>query len=197
MRAFVPLCVSRASAKGDRVVMRISMPSPPMVIACLALAVSLSGVGWAVTVLPKNSVGTAQLKANAVISKKVKNGSLLAADFKRGQLPAGPAGLQGERGQEGEKGDKGDAGAPGISGYQIVTSPFTANATTFNGGAVLCPSGKKALGGGVFSDQVASQGPYVHSSQPRPDGSGWQATTARSAAGNWTITVFAVCATVS
>ena len=43
-------------------------------------------------VLAKSSVGTAQLKKNAVTSVKVENGSLLAADFKAGQLPSGPKG---------------------------------------------------------------------------------------------------------
>jgi hypothetical protein len=37
-----------------------------MVVACLALAISLSGVTYAVsTALPRNSVGTLQLKNNA------------------------------------------------------------------------------------------------------------------------------------
>ena len=49
-------------------------PSPSMVVACLALTVSLSGWGYAATVIPKNSVGTAQLKKNAVVAAKVKNG---------------------------------------------------------------------------------------------------------------------------
>jgi len=64
-------------------------------------------------VLAKNSVGTAQLKKNAVTGAKVRNGSLLAADFKAGQLPAGPQGPQGP------KGDKGAAGAPGASATRI------------------------------------------------------------------------------
>jgi len=37
-----------------------------MVVACLALTVALGGVSYAAAVLPKNSVGTAQLKKNAV-----------------------------------------------------------------------------------------------------------------------------------
>jgi len=43
-------------------------------------------------VLPKNSVGTAQLKKNAVTSANVKNRTLLAADFAKGQIPPGPPG---------------------------------------------------------------------------------------------------------
>jgi hypothetical protein len=76
------------------------------VIACLALTVALSGASYAAVVLPRNSVGTAQLKRNAVVSSKiaaggvgrtdlkanavnsgkVANGSLLRADFRAGEL---------------------------------------------------------------------------------------------------------------
>src|SRR4029450_241005 len=55
----------------------------------------------------KNSVGTAQLKKNAVTSAKVKNHSLFAADFKAGQLPAGPQGPQGPKGDTGPQGPRG------------------------------------------------------------------------------------------
>ncbi len=69
------------------------LPSPATVIASLALLVALAGTSVAaVSALPRNSVGTAQLKNSAVTSAKVKNGSLVKSDFKHGQLPAGPAG---------------------------------------------------------------------------------------------------------
>ena len=68
----------------------LKAPSPAMVVACIALAVSLSGTGYAAIKLERNSVGTRELKNNAVTSIKVRNGSLLRADFRRGQLPAGP-----------------------------------------------------------------------------------------------------------
>ena len=50
-----------------------------LVVACLAA----TPVGQAAGkfVLGKNSVGTKQLKKNAVTGLKVKNGSLMAADF--------------------------------------------------------------------------------------------------------------------
>jgi hypothetical protein len=66
-------------------------PSPALVVACLALVVGLAGTGYAVTRLPRNSVTTVQ----------VKDFSLLARDFKRGQLPAGPQGPQGPAGPAG------------------------------------------------------------------------------------------------
>jgi hypothetical protein len=58
--------------------------SPAMLVALAALAVSLGGTSYAVTKLPKNSVGSAQLKANAVTSAKLKaravTGAKLAPD---------------------------------------------------------------------------------------------------------------------
>jgi hypothetical protein len=82
-------------------------PSPATVIACIALIVALGGTGYAAVTLPANSVGTAQLKKNAVTSLKVKNGSLLSADFKAGQIPAGPAGPAGAAGTAGAAGPAG------------------------------------------------------------------------------------------
>jgi hypothetical protein len=65
--------------------------SPAMAVACLALLVALGGTSVAAVTLtiPRNSIGTLQLKENAVVSSKVKNGSLLETDFRSGQLPAG------------------------------------------------------------------------------------------------------------
>ncbi len=90
--------------------------SPSMVVACVALLIALGGTGVAAVTaaLPHNSVGTAQLQANAVTSAKVKNGSLLKADFKVGQIPAGlpgPPGAQGAAGAAGAAGPAGPAGA--------------------------------------------------------------------------------------
>jgi hypothetical protein len=87
------------------------------VIATIALFSALGGGAYAASKIPKNSVGTAQLKSNAVISSKVKNRSLLAVDFKAGQLPKGPKGDQGIQGLKGDKGDKGDTGTVNTSNF--------------------------------------------------------------------------------
>ena len=88
-------------------------------VAYLALFVALGGTSYAAVKLPRNSVGTAQIKKNAVTGPKVKNGSLGRVDFAAGQLPAGaqgpagPAGAKGDQGPAGPKGDKGDTGDTG------------------------------------------------------------------------------------
>ncbi len=98
-----------------------------MVVACIGLAVALSGTGYAVTALPRSSVGTAQLKANAVNSQKVKNGSLLGADFKAGQLPAGAPGAAGPQGSPGPAGSTGPQGLTGPQGPEGPPNPNALN----------------------------------------------------------------------
>jgi len=75
-------------------------------------------VGIAATSLPRNSVGTKQLRKNAVTSSKVKNHSLLKAGFKAGQVPVGAKGAKGATGPPGSTGTtgaKGDTGPRGPS----------------------------------------------------------------------------------
>jgi hypothetical protein len=111
-------------------------PSPAMVIACLALAVALGGTGYAAIIIPKNSVGTVQLKNNAVVSSKVKDGSLKAVDFASAELPVGPAGPAGAAGPAGPAG-------PGAK-WALISG----------GGAIIAQSGGIAVtshvGPGVY-----------------------------------------------
>lgn len=61
--------------------------TPSLVISIIALVVALGGVSYAAIKIPKNSVGTKQLKRNSVNTVKVKNRTLLRNDFRPGQLP--------------------------------------------------------------------------------------------------------------
>src|ERR671935_1582731 len=85
-------------------------PSPALVIASVALFIALGGTGYAVTRLPANSVTTRQ----------VVNHSLLAVDFKRGQIPAGPQGPAGPAGPAGPQGPAGPAGGGAASKWALV-----------------------------------------------------------------------------
>jgi hypothetical protein len=91
-------------------------PAPATVIASVALAVALGGTSYAAFVLPANSVGSTQLQQNAVVSSKVKDRSLLARDFKSGQLPEGAPGSQGPAGSQGQQGPQGTQGTQGTQG---------------------------------------------------------------------------------
>src|SRR4051812_20694114 len=76
------------------------------VMATIAVFIALGGGAYAVTTLPRNSVTTVQ----------VKNRSLLARDFRKGQLKAGPQGAAGPKGAQGAQGTQGTPGAQGVGG---------------------------------------------------------------------------------
>ena len=104
------------------------------VMATIAVFIALGGSSYAAITITSKQVknGTltsVDLKDNAAVkSADVVNGSLLAGDFKAGQLPAGapgPQGLKGEpgaagsigpTGDTGPQGQKGDIGAQGLKG---------------------------------------------------------------------------------
>jgi len=90
------------------------------VVSALALFIALGGASYAALRLPKNSVGTRQIKNNAVTGPKIKAGSVGSSDLStsvRSQLLTagmpGPAGSTGVAGPKGDTGSTGPAGAPG------------------------------------------------------------------------------------
>ena len=106
---------------------RLARPHPATVIATAALFVALTGTGYAALKIPSNSVGAKQLKANAVTSAKVKNGSLKAADFASATLLKGATGAQGLQGPAGVPGTAGAAGPVHEYVKPVATAglPFT------------------------------------------------------------------------
>jgi hypothetical protein len=140
-------------------------PSPAMVVACLALLVALGGTSIAAVnqLVPRNSVGTAQLRNNAVTTQKVRNNaitgakvrnrSLLRVDFAPGQLPAGPTGPQGPAGPAGAAGPAGPAGV--IGAITVRTSSALIGGGIAENGALntarvtaLCQGNERAISGG-------------------------------------------------
>lgn len=89
--------------------------TPPMLVALAALFVALSGSAYAVTQLPKNSVGSPQIRNGAVRTLD------LAGDVKRKLNKAGQRGPQGPAGEAGEQGQRGATGATGPDGATGAT----------------------------------------------------------------------------
>ncbi len=196
-------------------------PSPAFVLALAALAVSLGGsaVAAVAVTLPRNSVGTLQLRDNAVVSAKIKNSSLLRTDFKPGQVPRGPRGRRGPSGPRGPfgpfgpqgpsgplgpagpagpAGAAGAAGAPGVSGLQVVADTTATDSSSPKSVTASCPAGKRAVGGG--GALLTNSGPLaIRQSVPTANDNGWTATAAETAAygGGWALRAYALCATVT
>jgi hypothetical protein len=74
-------------------IFRTRRPSPALVISIVALLVALGGTAYAGITIPKNSVGTKQLKDGAVTTKKIKNGTVTASKINTSGLTV-PRALQ-------------------------------------------------------------------------------------------------------
>jgi len=173
----------------------IRRPSPALVISCVALVFALAGTGYATVLqVPRNSVGTPQLKNSAVNSAKVKNRSLLRVDFASGQLPAGP---RGPAGPAGPTGPAGPAGPAGLSGLERVDTTSDNNSVSPKTQSTTCPTGKRLVGGGVRLNPLLNA---LVVQQSYPDNDNVYRVTVRevaATAANWSITVLAVCANAS
>jgi hypothetical protein len=179
-----------------------------MIVACLALLVALSGTGVAAVsaLVPRNSVGTTELKNNAVTGLKVKDGSLARKDFKAGQIPAGLAGPAGAAGAAGAAGPAGPAGKPGATNAIIKTESFVVpgGGGYAAGKAVVCPEGSVATGGGVTtavglngnlllsSPGSKAAGPYNHPADGEAPVS-WYVYLQNTGATQVDATAYAIC----
>lgn len=173
--------------------------------ATIALFLALGGGAYAATQtrLPKNAIGAKQLRKDSVTSAKVKDGSLLAGDFKPGQLPAG------------ERGPQGPQGAPGATSvvvrYGDADLPKEGEEGRSN---ARCRSGETVTGGGfdfsednepenfeffVQADRPSLEGEVEgHTSYPAPiDGgvaSGWLVAISNETGDTFTFRSYVLCA---
>ncbi len=97
-------------------------PSAALVVASIAVFIALGGTSYAVSQLPKNSVGTQQLKKSAVTSAKIKDGTIATVDLAAATRTA-------LRGQTGATGATGAQGPPGPS---VGAAAMSATVTTIN-----------------------------------------------------------------
>lgn len=174
------------------------------VTSMMALMVALGGTSYAAG-LAKNSVGSTQIKPKAVknsdlgdasvTSKKVENGSLLAADFALGQIPAGPKGATGATGTTGitgATGPIGPRGATGALGAVIVRSETAVADMTIDQKLsydVYCNAGEQAIGGGGRGDNGDSDLTNFSSSRPAVSTSDTEPPADGNGFAGWRITV--------
>jgi len=187
-----------------------SLPSPAMIVACLALFIALGGTGYAATHLRSHG--------RHALSSKAKRGPR----GKRGPAgPAGPAGPQGAQGEKGVPGPVGPRGAPGPQGGEAAATAALNRANEafalaqqkiagFVEAAALapqetgtrdvvaqCPPGSIVTGGGygiAGNDRVHAD---VVQSEPEHE-TGWHVRADQAGSGsNWTLTAWADCSVVN
>ena len=110
----------------NRFIHRLSRPSPALIVAIIALVISMGGTGYAAFTLPRDSVGTKQLKNGAVTAAKVKRHSLTGAQINLKTLGTVPAARDAGRAlQAGTAAPSGKAGGALAGTYP---NPFIAPA---------------------------------------------------------------------
>jgi len=159
------------------------VPSPAMVVACIALTIALAGTGYAAIRLPANSVGTAQLRKGAVTGAKVKKNSITGTQVRETTLERVPKALQADSADSADT-----AAALGRIDYVSATVSVPGTGATTRGTA-NCPANTFATGGGAKMSDPANG--FLDDSNPAGK-TGWEATGASSVTQN--MTVYVICA---
>jgi hypothetical protein len=163
------------------------------VLALLALFIALGGTSYAALTLPKNSVGSHQIKPRAVTLSKISTSARKSLKGKTG--PRGPVGLTGPAGPTGLTGPTGMTGARGP--VNVVLRIGAASAVASNASAtasVDCDAGEMATGGGFFSQidvQVVASRPVPLTAGARA--TGWQATVRNTSGSSASVGAYAMC----
>jgi len=127
-------------------------------IGLLALFIALGGTSYAAAKLPKNSVGSSQIRSGAVTQSKLQK-SLQSKLAKAAPGPAGAPGAQGPKGDTGAqgpqgvqgvagaKGDKGDPGptSAGVGGINLTVNPVGTPAPSLSDASVTLSQAGKVL----------------------------------------------------
>jgi hypothetical protein len=130
---------------------------------------------------------------NGIKAARTPTPNMLLPLDANGKLPSSIGAV----GPPGPAGPAGPAGPVGVSGEQLVTSDSSTNSNTVKSQSVSCPSGKKVLGGGAAVNTTSNSLAITRTS-PSSDLKSWTAEAQETAAfaGNWRVTVYALCATV-
>ena len=135
-------------------------PSGSMVVAIVAIVMSTAGSAAAAGLITGS-----EIKNGTITSKNIRGHSLLAKDFKPGQLPTGTRGLTGATGPSGPAGPagpSGPAGAAGRDGFGLLAYPHDDDVLAHGSSTDLaadCPPGTFVTGGdaGAFDALTGAQ----------------------------------------
>jgi hypothetical protein len=108
----------------------------------------------------------------------------------------GPKGATGPAGLVGPAGPAGPPGSSGISGWQSLTAARDIAPNVLDSWQVNCPSGKKALGGGMALAHQTS-GARIVESAPAGAGTGWFVSALNQGTTGFTAFAWVICANVS
>src|SRR5687768_5763018 len=105
------------------------------VVATLALFIALGGTSYAVTQLPRNSVGASQIRSGAVRSAELRSGAVRSADVANRSIALRDLSLDARRSLRGQTGPAGPQGPPGPGGT-ILSAAVNSGGGTARGTGV-------------------------------------------------------------
>ncbi|MBS1892669.1 MAG: collagen-like protein [Actinobacteria bacterium] len=141
---------------------KLKLPSPAMIVACVALFAAMGGTGYAAGQFAHRATASA---SKAKRGPRGKRGPAGPAGIQGAIGPRGATGPKGDRGETGAKGDRGEAGPAGPVELRYVEGPtVSVGAGGKETAQVFCPSGFHDTGGGMIGQ--ASFGFNIASSAP-------------------------------
>jgi hypothetical protein len=212
---------------------RFRRPSPALVVSTIALIVALGGTSYAAFSLPKNSIGSKQLKngivtgskiANsAVTTSKIKNGAITTRKLGNGAVTARqlnvagvtvPNALHANSADAATNATNADNATNAGAATALASVSFRRSATIVSpacgtgppctapsdtSGAVTCPTGTAAIGGGFGT---SGAGLEINESEPETTVAGGQPNAWHGFVDNFTnvaksFTVVVICTKVN
>src|SRR3954453_203853 len=108
------------------------------VTSCLALFIALGGTSYAVTSLPRNSVGSSQLRSKSVGSSELKSSAVTSRTIKNRSISTSDMSTSARASLRGTPGPAGPAGPTGPAGVSL-------RAAVPSGGTVAAGNATRAL----------------------------------------------------
>lgn len=157
------------------------------VVSTLALFAALSGASYAAVAFPANSVGTRQLKRNAVTAGKLAAGAVAARNIAPGAITGSDINTATlGKVPSAQVADQATAVARVVTVTAAGTAPVGASAAA----TATCPAGLTVTGGGASLSSEDNE--FVNDSYPAGT-TGWTADVFGGPSAGGTFTVFAIC----
>lgn len=100
------------------------------IMASLAVFIALGGTSYALTALPRNSVGTKQIRSNAVGASELRSNAVRSKDVKNRALGLRDLSLGARRSLRGQQGPPGPQGPVGAAGSSLTAAVNAAGVVT-------------------------------------------------------------------